>query len=201
MDGSVDKETGRWLIVGLGNPGKRYEHTRHNVGFEVIDLLADRWRIAVDKRTDHGLVGVGRLDRHAVVLLKPTTYMNRSGQAVVEVMDFYKLPPGQVLVIYDDMAMPLGRLRIRAKGSAGGHKGMIDIITRLGTEEFPRLRIGVDQPGGTDAVDYVLSRFPAEQRPVVEAALTRAADAVEAVLNDGLEQAMTNFNRPMDGQM
>ena len=152
------------LIVGLGNPGRQYERTRHNLGFMVADLLASRWSISLAIKGS-GAFGRGSIAGQPAGLLKPMTYMNRSGQAVLEVVQFYKLPLSDLLVISDDLDLPVGRVRMRAKGSAGGHKGLGDIIQRLGSDEFARIRIGIGRPDRGDAVDYVLSPFrPDEQR-------------------------------------
>jgi len=182
------------LVVGLGNPGARYENTRHNVGFRVIDVLARRWQVDVGRHRFAGLCGQGRVAGRRVMLLKPMTYMNRSGQAVAEVVGFYKLPLADVMVIVDDLALPLGRLRIRRQGSAGGHHGLEDIIRRLGDDGFCRLRIGIEQVQGPRMVDHVLSPFRPEEREAIESAIERAADAVECWLREGPEEAMNRYN-------
>lgn len=199
-DESTSDQPKRWLIVGLGNPGRRYANTRHNLGYKLVDLLARRWQIAVDRKIFHALAGDGRFGRHKVVLIKPLTYMNNSGQAVQAAIGFYKQPLEQLLVINDDLAMPVGRLRIRPSGSAGGHKGLADIIGRLGQQDFPRVRIGIDQAGDDDAVEHVLSAFTSEQEPQIQRTLLRAAEAVEMILENGLDMAMTQYNRPAELQ-
>lgn len=182
------------LVVGLGNPGPKYEGTRHNVGFRVVDELARRWQVAVDRRQFAGLVGQWRTGGQRVLLLKPTTFMNRSGQSVAQAMGFYKLAPADLLVVLDDMALPLGRLRIRRQGSAGGHNGLEDIIGRLGNDGFSRLRIGIEQVGGERMVGHVLSPFAPQEREEIEAAIVRAADAVQCWLEVGPEEAMNRYN-------
>jgi len=183
------------LVVGLGNPGRQYENTRHNVGFRVIDELARRWQLNVGRRQFQGLAELGRIRDQRVLLLKPGTYMNRSGGSVREAMTFHKIEPGDVLVVLDDMALPLGRIRIRASGSAGGHNGLADVIRESGTDAIARLRIGIEQVSGERMVDHVLSPFSSEEEAVVGPAVSRATDAVECFLADGLEAAMNRFNR------
>lgn len=184
------------LIVGLGNPGRKYEKTRHNVGFRVIDELARRWQIELTPRRSRGKLGSGRVKDQRVVLLKPTTYMNRSGRAVREELSFRKLQPQDLLVVLDDMALPLGRLRIRARGSAGGHNGLSNVIDELGSEAFARLRMGIEWIEGRHAVRYVLSAFAPEEEQQIAQTILRAADAVECWLAKGVEVAMNTYNRP-----
>ncbi len=183
-----------WLVVGLGNPGRRYRGTRHNVGWEVVDLLSTRWRIPFCGEEEEALVGRGEAAGGAVLLAKPLTYMNRSGEAVEGLVRRYGLRPQEVLVIYDDVDLPVGTIRVRPRGSSGGHRGMASVIEALGTEEVPRVRIGIGRPTG-DAADYVLSRFAPEERPRIREAIERAADAVEVVLREGIQRAMERFNR------
>ena len=189
------------LIVGLGNPGAKYERTRHNVGFEIVDALAKRFpdvSLAENKRFQ-GAVGEFRSGGDRVVLIKPTTYMNKSGQAVRAVLDWYKLEPDAVLVVYDDMDLPTGKLRMRLSGGAGGHNGMKSIISHLGTKEFPRLRVGI---GSTEkgevrdsaVVSHVLGRFSPEDRKIVDAAIAMAADAIDFSLRKGVERSMNLYN-------
>ena len=188
------------LIVGLGNPGKQYDRTRHNIGFDLVDTLAQRWQIALtEQRRFQGYLGEGMgAPGQKVRLLKPTTYMNRSGQAVRAVVDWFKLNPEQVLVVYDDMDLPLGRLRLRLKGSSGGHNGMKSIISHLGTQTFPRLRLGIGAPSQDDrtgeTISHVLGKFAPQEREVVEAALDHALKAVDISLKQGVEMAMNRFN-------
>ena len=181
------------LIVGLGNPGPKYVGTRHNVGFGVVDLLAGRWNIALTVEKFHGCFGQGEIVGERIVLLKPTTFMNRSGRAVLAAGRFYKLEPEQLLIVADDLALPLGRLRLRTRGSAGNHNGLQDVIDRLGTDEWCRLRIGIDAAVG-DPAGYVLSRFDNEEETVMESARLRAADAVECWILHGAELTMNRFN-------
>ncbi len=184
------------LIVGLGNPGQKYEGTRHNVGFRCVEELARRWQVDLGRRMFQGVGAAGVIGGQRVLLLKPGTYMNRSGQSVVEAAGFYRIAPADLLVVVDDMALPTGRLRIRAMGSAGGHNGLTDIIERLGSEDFARLRIGIGQVRGERMVGHVLSPFTAEEERIIEPAIRRAADAVACWLADGIDAAMTRYNRP-----
>lgn len=185
-----------WLIVGLGNPGSKYENTRHNVGFLAVDELAQRSGISVRKVKHHALVGVAAIGGQGALLMKPTTFMNLSGEAVIDAAQFYKIPADHVLVISDDVDLPLGKLRIRKAGSAGGHNGLKNIIRHLGTDQFPRLKIGV---GGKphpeyDMADWVLSQFQGEDRKVIAQAVRRGGDAVECLLSEGVEKAMNKYN-------
>lgn len=184
------------LIAGLGNPGRTYGHTRHNVGFRAIEELGRRWRIEVIRRRFSGLIGEGTIREQRVLLLKPMTFMNRSGQAVREVMTFYKLGLADLLVIVDDMALPLGRLRLRPGGSAGGHNGLASVIEQLGGEDFARLRIGIEAVEGSRMVDHVLSPFTPEEQGPIDRAIGRAADAAECWVAEGIDGAMNRFNRP-----
>ena len=187
------------LIVGLGNPGPQYANTRHNCGFMVVDQLAERWGIplALEKQFQ-GSYGEGFALGGKRRLLKPATYMNRSGEAVRAVLDWYKLDPRSVLVVYDDADLPLGRLRLRGSGSAGGHNGMKSVIQHLGSEAFPRLRLGVGRPkGNQDMVGHVLGRFEPTEQAVLERVLRAAVEAVECCLQEGLRAAMNRFN-PLD---
>ena len=185
------------LIVGLGNPGPQYERTRHNAGFMVVDRLARRHLpTETPKGRFGGVVIEGPIRGERCVLLKPTTYMNRSGAAVAQAIGFYKLDPaGDVLVLVDDVALPCGTIRLRQSGSAGGHNGLSDIQRALGTEAYPRCRIGVDAtPAYMDQADYVLGRFTPEQWAAVEPALEKAADAAEVFVTEGITPAMNRFN-------
>jgi peptidyl-tRNA hydrolase, PTH1 family len=188
------------LIAGLGNPGPRYVDSRHNIGFRVVDELGRRWAADVTRydRAFEGLLGQAAVAGQPVLLLKPATYMNLSGRSVAAVWRFYKLAAGDALLIHDDLDLPVGQLRIRAAGSAGGHKGMEDVIRHFGTDEFPRVRVGIGRVDRDATVEYVLSRFDPPEQPVIEAALERAADAVECWLRDGIASAMNRFNRRKD---
>ena len=168
-----------YIIAGLGNPTREYEKTRHNVGFDTIDVLADKLNTSVDEKKFKGLYGKGIIAGEKVILLKPQTFMNLSGESVREAADFYKVDPEHIIVIYDDISLDVGQLRIRKKGSAGGHNGIKNIIAHLGTQEFPRIKVGVgDKPPRMDLADYVLSRFSKEDREKMEQAFKDAAEAV-----------------------
>ena len=189
------------LIVGLGNPGAKYERTRHNIGFEIVDAIAKRFpdvSLSENKRFQ-GVVGEFRSSGERIVLLKPTTYMNKSGQAVRAVLDWYKLDPDTVLVVYDDMDLPTGKLRMRLSGGAGGHNGMKSIISHLGTREFSRLRVGIGSTEKGEArdsavVSHVLGRFAPEDRKIVDAVIPMAADAIDFSLRKGVERSMSLYN-------
>ena len=182
------------LIVGLGNPGKKYEHTRHNMGFDVIDLLADKAQIDVDKEIFHGLLGRGEILEEDVMLFKPTTYMNLSGTAVKELIDYFKIPLEDVLIIFDDMALKPGNIRLRKEGSSGGHKGMQNIIELCGSQNIKRIRIGIGEPGEWDTIDYVLSKPLKDERPLIEQAQENAIEAIKEYLKTDFDRAMTKFN-------
>ncbi len=181
------------LVVGLGNPGKRYEGTRHNVGFDVVDVLASRWRTSMLTEKFHAWYGDAVCGDERVVLLKPTTWMNLSGQAVAAAGRFYKLELADLLVVADDLALPIGRIRFRSKGSAGSHNGLQDVIDRLGGNEFSRLRVGIDKPVGVPSV-FVLSRFTEAEELEMVASRKRAADAVEHWIRNGPESTMNRYN-------
>jgi peptidyl-tRNA hydrolase, PTH1 family len=185
------------LIVGLGNPGQQYEQTRHNVGFVVLDRLARRHAPgAIARAKFQGLLLEGEIAGEKLLLLKPTTYMNRSGMSIAEAVRFYKLDPAvHVLVIVDDVALPCGTVRLRAEGGAGGHNGLADIEEKLGTEKYPRLRIGIDAPGAIPQVEYVLGRFRPDQLEALEPALDRAAEAAACWATHGVIEAMNAYNR------
>ena len=188
------------LVVGLGNPGKKYVHTRHNIGFLVVDYLAELMDIKVDRIKFKSLIGEGFKGKEKIVLAKPQTYMNKSGEAVLDMMQWYKTEPQDVLVIYDDMDLFPGKLRLRMKGGAGGHNGMKSIIYLIKSEEFPRLRIGLGRPENeqVDAVDFVLGRIGGENDELMTDAVKRAGEAVLAVLEKGVEQAMNEVNQAMN---
>lgn len=184
------------IIVGLGNPGKEYEHTRHNVGFCVIDALAETYGISVTEKKHKALIGKGMIDKEKVVLAKPQTYMNLSGESVRALIDYYKVDEKRELfVIYDDISLEVGKLRIRTKGSAGGHNGIKSILAHLGHDEFIRMKLGVgDKPKGGDLVNHVLGGFRGEEREKMKESIARAEEAVVSVLRDGADQAMNLFN-------
>jgi peptidyl-tRNA hydrolase, PTH1 family len=180
------------LVVGLGNPGAEYNRTRHNVGFDVVDLLASEWGLSWQhSKSWHALWAKGE----KAILVKPTSYMNRSGEPLSAVANFYKIAPAEILVVLDDLALELGRLRVRTEGGTGGHNGLESIIVHLSTEAIPRLRVGIGAAPSEGAVDYVLSRFFEEERPVVEKAIERAADAVKCAIDKGVLSAMNLFNK------
>ena len=185
-----------WLIVGLGNPGEKYEDTRHNVGFQVVDELAERQNAPVQKLKFKALTNLLTISGEKVLVMKPVTYMNLSGEAVRPAADFYKIPPERILVISDDTALDPGKLRIRTKGSAGGHNGLKNIIAQLGTQDFPRIRIGVGAPPHPDydMADWVLSSFKNQDAEDMKAAAARAAQAAECYIIQGPDRAMNLFN-------
>lgn len=182
------------MVVGLGNPGPSYANTRHNVGFAVIERLAAKLNAPNPRRLHAALVSQCEVGDQTLVLVQPMTYMNRSGQAVRPLLDSFGLTPGDLLVVYDDVALPVGTLRIRRRGSAGGHNGMKSVISSLNSEEFARLRIGVGSPEEKDLADYVLSPFRLSERPLVDAAIEAAAEAVLVWVTSGVEEAMNRFN-------
>ena len=184
-----------YLIVGLGNPGKQYDMTRHNIGFHTIDYIADKYGAKLTKLKFKAVYGEATISGEKVYLVKPQTYMNLSGESVREAADFYKVDPEHIIVIYDDISLDVGQLRIRKKGSAGGHNGIKNIIAHLGTQEFPRIKVGVgDKPPRMDLADYVLSRFSKEDREKMEQAFKDAAEAVEVMIAEGPDAAMNRFN-------
>ncbi|WP_277932401.1 aminoacyl-tRNA hydrolase [Bacillus cereus group sp. BfR-BA-01352] len=183
------------LIVGLGNPGREYELTRHNIGFMAIDELAKRWNISLNEQKFKGVFGAGFVNGEKVILLKPLTYMNLSGESIRPLMDYYKIDVEDFVVLYDDLDIPVGKLRLRMKGSAGGHNGVKSTISHLGTQEFQRIRMGIDRPkNGMKVVDYVLGRFTSEEIPDVNHSIEKAADACGEWLNKPFLQIMNTFN-------
>ena len=182
------------LIVGLGNPGKKYEGTRHNMGFMAIDLLSDQAQIDVDKEVFHGLMGRGKIYDEDVILFKPTTFMNLSGTAVQEVVHYFKIALEDTVIVYDDMALAPGVIRLRKEGSSGGHKGMQNIIDCLSTEQIKRIRIGIGEPGDNDNIDYVLSKPLKDEIPVIEEAIANAVRALKEMLKSDFDRAMNKYN-------
>ncbi|OLS34171.1 aminoacyl-tRNA hydrolase [Bacillus sp. MRMR6] len=184
------------LIVGLGNPGKQYENTRHNIGFDVIEELARKFSIPLNHSKFKGLYGIGFYNGEKVVLLKPLTYMNLSGESIRAVIDFYQIDVCDIVVIYDDLDLPVGKIRLRQKGSAGGHNGIKSTIQHLGTQEFNRIRIGVDRPKtGMKVTDYVLGHFHEEEKGLTMEAVKKSADACEAWLDKPFLQVMNEYNQ------
>ena len=189
------KDKMMYLIAGLGNPTREYDKTRHNVGFSVIDVLADKYNIDVSDRKHKALCGKGVIEGEKVLLLKPQTFMNLSGESIREAIDYYKIDPEDIIVIYDDISLEPGQLRIRLKGSAGGHNGIKNIIAHLGTQEFPRIKVGVGaKPPKMDLADYVLSRFGAEEQKIMDEAFGEAAEAAVMMMTTGAERAMNHYN-------
>ncbi len=187
----------RRYVVGLGNPGRRYRRTRHNLGFMVVEALAERWGASRPRRTFGGLARQGHFGDDAVMLLEPMTFMNASGQSVAEMMRFYKAEPGELLVVLDDMDLPPGRIRVRPSGSAGGHKGLGDVLARLGTDKVARVRLGIGSaPPPMDPTDYVLGVMDEEELALANEAVERACLAVEDWLALGTEAAMSRHNGP-----
>ena len=182
------------VIVGLGNPGKKYDNTRHNIGFITLDYLADKNDIKINKIKHKALVGEGHISGQKVLLVKPQTYMNLSGNSVREVMEYYKVEPEDLIVVYDDVDIPAGYLRIRKKGSAGTHNGMRSIIYDLQSDQFPRVRIGIGADRRMGLANYVLGGFGKEEKKLMEDAVERAAKAVEAILKEGIDIAMGEYN-------
>ena len=184
-----------YAIVGLGNPGSKYENTRHNVGFEAVDLLSDRHGIKISKLKHKALIGDGSIKNAKVLLVKPQTYMNLSGESVRELVEWFKIPPDKLVVIYDDVDLPLGKVRVRPHGSSGTHNGMKSVIYQLQSDEFPRVRIGIDKaPEGWELADYVLGRFNPEERKIINGSISNAADAAETIVTSGVNAAMNLYN-------
>ena len=184
------------LVVGLGNPTKEYENTRHNIGFMAIDALSEEHRFAVDTLKHKALVGKGMIDGQKVILAKPMTYMNLSGEAVRAIADYYKIPAEDIIIIFDDISLDVGRMRIRKKGSAGGHNGIKSIISHLGTTEFPRIKVGIGaKKEGQDLADYVLGRFSKDEKTALDEVLKDVKKAVSLMVWDDIEEAMNQYNK------
>ena len=182
-------------IIGLGNPGMKYAGTRHNIGFDAVTAIADKYNLSINNKKFKGVYADGHIAGEKVLLVQPQTFMNLSGECVREVADFYKLNPDEIIIICDDINLDVGRLRIRKKGSAGGHNGLKNIRAHLGTEEFPRIRVGVgEKTEGWDLADYVLARFDKDSEPVIREALANVVGAVETWISEGIDAAMNRFN-------
>lgn len=195
-----DQLSERYLIVGLGNPGRSHVYNRHNIGFMAVDRLAARHAIELKRVQNKAIIGSGRIADRPVILAKPQTFMNLSGQSVGPLANYYKVPLANLLVIYDELDIPFGVLRLREKGSAGGHNGMRSLIAQLGSE-FARMRLGIGRPPGRmDAADYVLQDFGRDELPVVSEMLNAAVDAVESFVRDGIDRTMSRFNGPIESQ-
>lgn len=185
-----------FVIAGLGNPSKEYDRTRHNVGFAVIDALADKYGIDVSERKHRAFCGRGAIEGQKVILVKPQTYMNLSGESIRSVTDYYKVGADEIIVVYDDISLAPGQLRIRQKGSAGGHNGIKNIIAHLGTQEFPRIKVGIGaKPPRMDLADYVLSRFSQGEQKLMDEAFREAAEAAVMMMTEGTDRAMNVFNQ------
>lgn len=185
-----------YCIVGLGNPGRQYEETKHNVGFQVIDKIAEKYDIKVDKFKNKALVGDGMMREKRVLLVKPQTFMNLSGESVREIVNFYKIPQERFVVIFDDTSLPCGSVRIREKGSHGGHNGIRNIIDQMGTDQFYRIKVGIgEKPSGWDLADYVLGKFNAEDLPAMEEGMDKAVKGVELMLSRGIAEAANRVNQ------
>ena len=186
-----------FIIAGLGNPDRQYEGTRHNAGFDVIDRIAEKYNIAVDTKKHRAYIGKGIIDGQKVILAKPQTYMNLSGESIRSLVDYYKIDEeNELLVVYEDISLDVGQLRIRAKGSAGGHNGIKNIIAHLGTQVFPRIKVGVgEKPKGYDLADYVLGHFSKAEREQMEEGYDNAVRAAEMIVSGQLNEAMNEFNR------
>jgi len=186
-----------WMFVGLGNPGPEYRGTRHNVGFDLIDLVAEGQRIKLDTAKHKARYGLGTIEGHGVLLVKPMTFMNLSGQAVAPLARHYGLSPVQIVVIADELDLPPGKLKMQPRGGAGGHNGHKSVIASLGGQDYPRLRIGVGRgSGGNGAIEHVLSTFTPDERPLIDGAVKKAHDALLVLVNEGLERALTFANNP-----
>lgn len=184
-----------FIIAGLGNPGARYEKTRHNVGFDTIDLLSEKYNIKVNKIKHKALLGDGIIDNKKVVLVKPQTFMNLSGESLREVVEWYKVPPENLIVIYDDVDLPVGKVRVRPSGSSGSHNGMKSVIYQLQTDQFPRIRIGIGKaPEGWDMIDHVMGRFSSDERKIIDDSIDTAAEAAVTIASQDVAKAMNLYN-------
>lgn len=184
------------IIIGLGNPTDKYQATRHNIGWDAVTRISDDYRIPLNQKKHKAICGFGYIEGEKVILAKPLTYMNLSGESVRELVDFYKVDPEDVIIIYDDISLDVGQLRIRKKGSAGGHNGIKSIISHLGTDEFPRIKVGIgEKPKDWDLADYVLSRFTDKEEVAIREALRDASDACRMIITEGIDAAMNKHNK------
>ncbi len=195
LDGAAAQQQGVKLIVGLGNPGTRYAHNRHNVGFTVVDEFVHTHALDFARKKFNAQIAEGAIEGARVLIAKPQTYMNASGDAVSKLYSYYKIVPQDLLVVYDDLDLPLGKLRLRSSGSAGGHHGMESIIARIGASDFPRLRVGIGRPNPDADVDHVLGNFAGDEQEVLDETFARAVEAIDAWLRDGIVKAMNEFNQ------
>lgn len=185
-----------YIIIGLGNPSREYQGTRHNIGFDAVTRISDDFRISLDMKKHKAICGKGMIGTERVVIAQPQTYMNLSGESVRALIDFYKVSNKEIIVIYDDISLDVGQLRIRKKGSAGGHNGIKNIIAHLGTDEFTRIKVGVgDKPKNWDLADYVLSRFPEQEEEKIQETLKRTSKACETIITQGIDVAMNLYNK------
>jgi PTH1 family peptidyl-tRNA hydrolase len=193
---ALQEQMDHFLFIGLGNPGREYTHTRHNIGFLVIDRLGERWNTRIEKYKFKSLMGEYRVDSFKAILVKPQTFMNNSGQAARSFFNFYKPPLSQTMVIFDDLDLPFGAIRIRQNGGSSGQKGMRSIIEHLGTEDFARMRVGIGRPPGKmDSVDFILDKFRPAEQVDLDIILNYCVDAIEVFIKDGIEKAMTIYNK------
>ncbi|WP_352399500.1 aminoacyl-tRNA hydrolase [Anaerotignum sp.] len=191
-----DKGQEFFVIAGLGNPGPKYEGTKHNIGFDVVDRLGKKYNIQMNKFKHKALVGDGSINGQRVLLVKPQTFMNLSGESIREIVNFYKIPQDHFVVIYDDTSLPVSGVRIREKGSHGGHNGIRNIIEQIGTDEFWRIKVGIgEKPNGWDLADYVLAKFDKDDLPMMEQGADKAVNAVELILSRGIMEAMNRINQ------
>ncbi len=184
-----------YIVIGLGNPGRNYVNTRHNVGFDAVDLLSKKYDVKLNKLKFHAVFGDFKLGNEKVMLVKPQTYMNRSGISVLDIMNYYKVPIENVIVIYDDIDLELGMLRIRAKGSSGTHNGMKSVIYQIQSEDFPRIRIGIGKNPGINLADFVLQKFSSKERELVNEVIVTAVEAVEDIIINNVDSAMNKYNK------
>jgi len=185
-----------FVIVGLGNPGSKYDNTRHNVGFDAIDILSEKYGIPVKKLKHKALLGDGNIADKRVILVKPQTFMNLSGESVRDIVEWYKVSMNNLIIIYDDIDLPIGRIRVRQRGSSGTHNGMRSVIYQIQSDDFPRVRIGIGKaPEGWQLADFVLSKFNPEDRKIIDESILKAAEATAEIINSGVEAAMSKFNR------